>query len=75
MAKGEKAGRIRQKTRKSSEKRGGDGCAPSYRGREKTFSKNQKRRRFELNFLLPGCGERNRRDESTAKVGIKNLLP
>lgn len=76
MAKGEKSGGgFDKKHEKNPKERGGDGCAPSYRGREKTFLKNQKRRCFELNFLLPGCGERNRRDESTAKVGIKNLLP
>jgi len=70
-----KRGGFDKKHEKSPKERSGDGCAPSYRGREKTFLKNQKRRCFELNFLLPGGGERNRRDESTAKVGIKNLLP
>lgn len=43
MAKGEKSGGgFDKKHEKNPKERGGDGCAPSYRGREKHFQRIKK---------------------------------
>ena len=76
MAKGEKSGADSTKKPKKARKReSATGALPLIGEKKKLFQKIKKGRRFEPKFLLPGCGERNRRDESTAKVGIKNILP
>jgi hypothetical protein len=76
MAKGEKSGADSTKNTKKARKReAATGAFPPIEGEKKHFQRIKKGRRFEPKFLLPGYGEHNRRDESTAKVGIKNLLP
>ena len=73
MAKGEKSGAdSTRNTKKARKREAATGALPLIGGEKKHFQRIKKG--VVLNFLLPGCGERNRRDESTAKVGIKNLL-
>ena len=76
MAKGEKSGADSTKNTKKARKReAAMGAFPPIEGEKKHFQRIKKGRRFEPKFLLPGHGEHNRHEESTAKVGIKNLLP